>query len=210
MSDQSRRPRDTASGGAPMGSTAAIIIAIVAVVVGFVILRQINSDDGEAGGGVSSNTTVASSTSAPATIPLPTEPPTTPVTIPVDTKEGAVVIVANASTVNGAAGILSTALNGAGFTVGTASNASAKQEISTVHYDASNPTAQAVAETVARLMGVTEVTELPAPAPIEGGVLPDSGTVLVLLGGDKANVTLANMTAPTTTVPGGTTTTTAA
>jgi hypothetical protein len=205
MSDQSRRPRDTASGAAPMGSTAAIVIAVIAVVLGFIIIRQLGGDD-EAGT-VAPATTAAATTLPAPTIPQVTDPPTSPpTTAPVDVKEGAVVIVANASTVNGAAGRLSTALNGAGFTVGSATNATARQEVTTVHYDATNAQAQAVAETVARSLGGVEVLDLPTPAPVESGLLPDGGTVLVMLGSDKADLTFEQMSAPTTVAPAGATT----
>ena len=199
-SDQPRRSRDTGSAGSPMGSTAAIVIAIVAVVAGFLILRQINDDDG---GG-----------STPlATTPLATEPAvpveTTPATVAA-TVDGATVVVANASTVNGAAGVLTTALSGKNFTMAKATNATAKQEDTTILYDPSNSNALGVATYLASLMGNPSVLEVSAPAPIEGGLLPEGVSIIVMLGSDKANSTLEQMNAPATSAVTNATTATVA
>lgn len=207
-SDQPRRSRDTAgSAGSPMGSTAAIVIAIVAVVAGFLILRQIRDDDGGSSVSVPDETTapidtsVADSSTTSAAVTSTTAPPMV--------MEGATVVVANASTVNGAAGVLTTALTGKGFTLAKATNATVKQEDSTVLYDPSDPEALAVATTVSTLMGNILVQEVPSPAPIDGGVLPEGVSVLVMLGSDKANLTLDAMGVTTTTVAGATTSTAA-
>jgi LytR cell envelope-related transcriptional attenuator len=211
--DQSRRSRDSGSAGSPMGSTAAIIIAIVAVVAGFLILRQIRSDDSSG----------SAATLPPTTIPLSTQPSNVTVapTIPIETTpttvapvvDGATVVVANASTVNGAAGVLTTALTGKGFTMAKATNATAKQDLTTILYDASNTQALPVATYLASLMGNPTVQEVTTPAPVQGGLLPEGVSILVMLGSDKANSTLDQMSgvaAPGTTVAaaGGTTGTT--
>ena len=197
-SDQPRRSRDTGSAGSPMGSTAAIVIAIVAVVAGFLILRQINDDDG---GGSTPLATTPLATTPLATTPLATEPAvpveTTPATVAA-TVDGATVVVANASTVNGAAGVLTTALSGKNFTMAKATNATAKQEDTTILYDPSNSNALAVATYLASLMGNPSVLEVSAPAPIEGGLLPEGVSIIVMLGSDKANSTLEQMNAPAT------------
>lgn len=190
-----------------MGSTAAIIIAIIAVVAGFLILKSIGDDDG--GGSVSTPESTAApiDTSAAlttaATVPVVTVATTPPIVL-----EGATVVVANASTVNGAAGVLTTALTGKGFTLAKATNATAKQEASTVLYDPADPEAFAVATSVATMMGNVLVQEITTPAPLEGGVVPEGVSVIVMLGSDKANSTLAQMSAPTTTVAGAVDTTT--
>jgi hypothetical protein len=201
-SEQPRRRESSGSAGSPAGSTAAIIIAIVAVVVGFLIIREIRDDDGD-------STIAPVDTEAPIdtgvlpidTIPLATELTTTSTTIFTPVTEGATIVVANASTVNGAAGILTTALSGAGFTMGEPTNASAKQDATTVLYDPTDPEGAAVAQSVAILMGNATVAELTTPAPIDGGVLADGVTVLVMLGSDKANLTLDAMGTATTTIP---------
>jgi hypothetical protein len=204
-SDQPRRRESGGSPGSPMGSTAAIVIAIVAVVAGFLILRSIGKDDNN--GGAITNTTLPTQTT-----PLPssetvapiTDPPTTVTTIFTPTVEGATALVANASTVNGAAGQLTTALSGKGFTMSKAGNATVKQDASTVLYLASDPEALNVANSIATLMGGIAVSEMPTPAPLAGGVVPDGVSIIVMLGNDKANQTLDAMGTP------GTTTTTVA
>jgi hypothetical protein len=130
-------------------------------------------------------------------------------TTPPQVFEGATVVVANASNVNGAAGRLSIALEGKGFTMSDATNATSRLEASTIYYNAANPNALAVATTVSNLMGTVTVAEAPTPVPIEGGVLPEGVDVLVLLGSDKADKTLDAMgaaTAVTTTAPATATT----
>ncbi len=166
-SDQPRRRESSGSPGSPMGSTAAIIIAIVAVVAGFLILRSIGDDDDD-GGSLSDSTTtvestVASSVTSPTT-PASTTPPSTEF---VPTVDGATAVVANASTVDGAAGRLTTALLGKEFTMGQATNASLKLEASVVYYDPTDPEAQAVATSIAFYMGGIEVGTMPAPPPVD-------------------------------------------
>lgn len=206
-SEQPRRGRDsTMSAGSPMGSTAAIIIAIVAVVAGFLILRQIR-DDGGSAAVPDTTTTVPLDTTPVSSLPTGTTlPEVTSTTQFVPTVDGATVIVANASTVNGAAGVLTTALQGKGFTTADATNANVRQDATTILYDPTNPGALAVAQSLSVLLGGPIVQEVPTPAPIEGGVLPDGASVIVMLGSDKANKTLEQMGAPTTTVAGAATT----
>ncbi len=84
---------------------------------------------------------------------------------------------------------------------------------SIVQYDPTIAAAQAVAESVARSMGGLTVEVVPTPAPVDGGSLNGAG-VLVLLGTDQADKTIAQLTAPTAEVApapdpsGGTTDTT--
>ena len=199
-SDQPRRRESGGSPGSPMGSTAAIVIAIVAVVAGFLILRSIGNDD-NGGGALTTVTTVD-----PALTTTTPPPAVTSSTVFTPVTEGATIVVANASTVNGAAGVLTTALSGAGFTMFKATNGSPKQDASTVLYDPTDPEALTVATSLSVLMGSIEVLEISTPAPIEGGVLPDGVSIVVMLGNDKANLTLAAMgtatTLPATTVAG--------
>jgi hypothetical protein len=194
--EQPARGREAGgSGGAPVGSAVAIVIAVIAVVGGFLILRTIRSDDTTA--------SVPETTAAPVTTLAPviesTLPPETVPTTPPQVFEGATVVVANASNVNGAAGRLSTALEGKGFTMADATNATSRLEVSTIYYNAANPNALAVATTVSSLMGTVTIAETPTPVPIEGGVLPEGVDVLVLLGSDKADKTLDAMGATTST-----------
>jgi hypothetical protein len=209
-SDQPRRRESGGSPGSPMGSTAAIIIAIVAVVAGFLILRQIGDDDDGGGSIDSSGTTLPSGdgTVTPTIDPALTTPSVAPTEAPttsfVPVTEGATVVVANASTVNGAAGQLTTALSGKGYTMAEATNSTVKQDASTVLYDATDPEALSVATSIATLMGNVAVSEIPAPPPVEGGAVADGVSVVVMLGNDKANLTLDAMGTPGTTLPGTT------
>ncbi len=211
-SDQPRRSRDTGSPGSPVGSTAAIIIAIVAVVAGFLILRAIRGGDDEPASSLTDVTNtqpadVTVSTALPtAATAAPTTPTIPPVTTPVAVVDGATVIVANASTVNGAAGVLTTALSGASFTTGTPTNATAKQEDTTVLYDPSDPEALSVATYLGSLLGNVVVSPVSSPAPIEGGLLPEGVSIIVMLGSDKANLTLQAMGTATTLPAAGATT----
>ncbi|MGE3590311.1 MAG: LytR C-terminal domain-containing protein, partial [Ilumatobacteraceae bacterium] len=162
-SDQPRRRESSGSPGSPMGSTAAIIIAIVAVVAGFLILRSIGDDDDGGDALTPSSSTTPDTT--PASVTTPTSPPSTtpPSTTFVPVTEGATAVVANASTVNGAAGRLTTALLGKNFTMGEATNATVKVEDSLVYYDDTDPEALDVANSIAFYMGGIEVQPMPSP-----------------------------------------------
>jgi hypothetical protein len=187
-----------------MGSTAAIIIAIVAVVAGFLILRSIGDDDDDGGTLSDSTTTVAETVPSSVTQPQPTQPTTPPSTEFVPTVDGATAVVANASTVDGAAGRLTTALLGKNFTMGEATNASLKVEDSLVYYDSTDPEAEAVAKSIAFYMGGIEVQAMPAPPPVTGGTLTTGVSILVMLGNDRATLTLDAMSTPTTSVASST------
>lgn len=201
-SDQPRRGRDTigaGSAGSPMGSTAAIVIAVVAVVAGFLILRQIRSDDGGDASVPATVATLSLDTSTASTATPAVTVPVVPVsTIFVPTVDGAIVVVANASTVDGAAGRLTTSLQGQGFTTADATNATAKQDATTILYDPSQAGALAVAQSLGVLINVSIIQEVPSPAPVNDGVLPDGASVVVMLGSDKATLTLEQMGTPTT------------
>lgn len=197
-----RSPRQ-GIGGSPVGSTLSIVLAVVAVVVGFLILQNITDSDSSASdGGAPSETSVANTVG-----PVVTEPTVT--TDPPLVTEGATVIVANASGVSQSAAGMTTELAAAGFTMGEATNAtSSGLTASLVYYDPSNAAAQAVAESVAEVMGGLDVAQVPTPVPVDGETLGGAG-VLVMLGTDEAGKTLeeiapaGNVAAPE--VSGGTT-----
>ena len=206
--EQPSRPRRSGSGASPMGSTLAIVIAIAAVVVGFLILKNIRSDD----------TPSTASTLPPATTPDSVSD--TSLVTPVETQpsvltpqtSGANVLVANSSHANGAAGQLSTALQGNQFTMGTPTNGSTKEAVTKIQYVSGDVAAQAVAQSVAALMGVASVEPMPTPVLLADPATLLDNTVLVLLGDDKAGKTLAQMVEPatsTTTPTGATSSTTA-
>ena len=202
----SRRSPRQGVGGSPMGSTISIVLAVVAVIVGFLILNNI-TDDGSSGDVSAPVDSVVDST--PDTV---LENTTTSTTEPPFVTEGATVVVANASGVPGSAGRMSTELATVGFTMAEATNSTQSGlTASIVQYDSSIAAAKAVAESVARSMGGLTVEVVPTPPPVEGGSLNGAG-VLVLLGTDEADKTIAQLSAPTAEVTpapdpsGGTTT----
>ena len=124
---------------------------------------------------------------------------------------GATVVVANASGIGGSAGAMSTALEGAGYTMGTAGNSNGEQlATSVVYYVAGDVAAQAVAASVAADMGgVSTRRDAVAAADRQQGL--GTATVLVMVGTDTANKTLADLNPGAVAPPaaaGGTTTTT--
>ena len=193
-----RVPRAT---GAPVSGALAMILAAIAVVAGFFILKSI-FDSGEGslavtgsgvdvaadGGDVPNSTTLTGATVVPTLPPAPT-------TMPLVT-EGATVVVANANGIGGTAGGMSRALEtGPGFQMGEATDASSAIDVletTTIYYDTTIPAAKAVAESVAREMGGATVSPLNGPPPVASGSLDGAG-VLVMLGTDKANKTLAEL-----------------
>ena len=106
---------------------------------------------------------------------------------------------------------MSTALTTAGYTMGTPGNSTEAQLAeSIVYYAVGDVTAQGVAASVATDMGGIAVAEMPAGPPIDTGL--GTATVLVMLGTDTANKTLADLNPATVTPPtvAGVTTTTVA
>lgn len=205
-----RRSSRVGDSGSPVGSTLSIVLAVIAVIAGFLILRAItDDDDGTAGGIGTDDTTETPGTgtqtggSAGPTSSVPTS------TTQPDVRTGATVVVANASGISGSAAAMSTALQGAGYMMGTPGDATGEDlATSVVYYVAGDTAAQAVANTVARDMGGLQVAEMPEPPPIQQGL--GGGTVLVMVGTDTAGKTLAdlNPTAVSAPAPAGGTTTT--
>ncbi|MFT4616170.1 MAG: hypothetical protein ACI89G_001499 [Minisyncoccia bacterium] len=190
-----RNPRQGV-GGSPVGSTLSIVLAVVAVIAGFLILRNLTQEDssvarsGDPSGqtaGVDATTTttidvgVTTSSEAPAT--------TVP---PAFVTEGAVVVVANGNTFGGSAGRMSEALGTTGYNMGTPVNAQQTIDESIVYFDPTNPSAQAVAESVGRTLGDISVLTVSNPAPTENGSLDEAG-VLVVLGNNQADKTLLQL-----------------
>ena len=191
-----RRSPRAGDGGSPVGSTLSIVLAVIAVIAGFLILRAITDDDDGDGGGttpVVDDTTDADTDTLPGgTTATPGSAGTTATTAAPVARNAATVVVANASGVAGSAGAMTQALAGAGYTMGTAGNTTAEQlAASVVHYVAGDPIAQAVAGLVAADMGGIATAEMPAAPPIDAGL--GTATVLVMVGTDTANKTLADL-----------------
>ena len=134
------------------------------------------------------------STTSTTTTTLP--PTTTTTTIPLII-EGAVVIVANASNVNGAAAQLSQELAARGFHMADATNAAGVEErvdVSKVYF---LPAGADVAASIGRVMGDVSVTRMPVPVSITGGPAAlGEATVVVMLGKDLASKKVMLPTSP--------------
>jgi hypothetical protein len=149
-----------------------------------------DDDDAEATATTVSVTVAPTTTAAPTT----TVPPATTTTLALVT-EGATLIVANASGIDGAAGRMSDELEIAGFSMSTPTNSSEEQlETSKVYFDPENPDAEAVADSVRLALGggEIEVLELGVPAPVESGEIGDA-TIVVAMGNDIADKSLAEL-----------------
>jgi hypothetical protein len=162
-----------------------------------------------------SSSTVAELPTTPitlATTPTETLPtvttPATP-TAPTYVTEGAAVLVANASRVDGAAGRLSERLAAVGFSMVTPGN-STEGPIDTtkIYFDPANTAAQAVAESLKAAFGggAIEVLPITTPPPIDTGDLAGAG-VLIAMGNDVADKTLDELQGivTTTSAPAATT-----
>jgi hypothetical protein len=131
-------------------------------------------------------TIAPTTTAAPTTTVVPvttTLPPLVLVT------EGATVVVANASGIDGAAGRMTDALAAVGFTTGTATNSSEGQLATTkIYFSPDNVNAKAVADSLREALGAgaIEVLELAVPAPTDDGEIGD-GSILVAMGNDTAD-----------------------
>jgi hypothetical protein len=157
-----------------------------------------DDDDGDA-----TTTEDASATTVPSSVTLSpaTDAPATTTTTPTTTTlpalelvtEGAAVVVANASGINGSAGRMTDALAAAGFTTGTATNSSEGQlATSKVYYDPANENAKAVADSLREALGGgdIEVLELTVPALLSDPETIGDATVLLAMGDDTADKTL--------------------
>lgn len=129
-------------------------------------------------------TTTTTTTIAPPTTTTIPAPTTT--TVPLVT-EGAVVLVANASNVPGGAGKLASALAAVGFHMAPSTNAGGNEERLDVTKIYFLPGGEAVAQSLAKVMGSVAVTRMPVPAPITGANVDlADATVLIMLGKDLA------------------------
>ena len=207
MSNENAGRTGRTNGAAPMGSTVAIVVTLVALVLGFLILRKVND------GGDSTTAAKPSVTTAPpgTTLdPTVTAAPTLPTetTVPPAVTTGTKVQVANASSINGAAAQMSTAIGGKGYDMAEPVSASEKLDVSKVLYNADDPAALPVATSLAVLMGNIEVVAQGVPVPVATGNWAEGSGVVLMLGNDSAGKTLAAIGgAPVTGVTAAPTTT---
>ncbi|MFK8024011.1 MAG: LytR C-terminal domain-containing protein [Ilumatobacter sp.] len=195
----SRRTPRQGVGGSPVGSGLTIVLAVVALVAGFFILSDLTDDGGSSASdpsiGVVDDPGLTIPEVSVTAAPVATEPPDT---TPIRTTTGATVVVANANTVGGSAGQMSSTLEFEGYTMGPPTNATGPNlDESIVYYDTAVAGALPVAESVARDLGGVEVLTLVSPAPVTDGDLGGAG-VLLLLGDAQAGQTIAELSAGTT------------
>ena len=207
MSNENAGRPGRTNGAAPMGSTVAIAVTLVALVLGFLILRKVN-DGGDTTTAKPSVTTVAAETTLDPTATTTTTAAAPTTTVPAITT-GTKVQVANASSVDGAAARMSTAVGGKGFEMAEPVSASEKLELSKVLYNADDPAALAVATSLAALFGGIEVAPQGPPVPVASGNWAEGSGVVLMLGNDSASKTLAEISGvPTTGTTIASTTTT--
>jgi hypothetical protein len=152
---------------------------------------QTDSSQGDGSGATDpagTDPTTTESTSTTTTVP-----PTTTTTLPIIT-QGAVVKVANAAGVPGAAGRFTQVLQGLGYPVESPTDAAGYEirlDVSKVYYQ---PEAQKAAKRMAKLMGV-EAFPMPTPVPIlEANKALGDSTIVVMLGKDLADEAIPGFT----------------
>lgn len=106
------------------------------------------------------------------------------------TTAGSVVVVANDSGVDGAAGSMTTTLENAGFAMGTPTNGVEQRAESIVYYT-DDADAEADAEILAAELGGVDVEPMPDDIPTESGEL--DGDILLLLGTNEASKSLSQL-----------------
>jgi hypothetical protein len=197
-----RRTPRVSDGGAPVSGALAIVLAIVAVVAGFLILRAIsdegaNTADFPDPSGTSGDTDGSDDGTTDTTDPgssIPNQSTTT--TLPPLVKVGASIVVANANGQGGTAGSMSRAIATDGFTTVDPTDASSTisaLDKSVIYFDPDVAAAEDVANSLARVLGgVDSIAPMPDTPPTKDGTL-NGGNVLLMLGLDKANKTLAEL-----------------
>ncbi len=159
------------------------------------VLASCGGGDDESAPSTTAEIAVTVAPTTTAALPQTTVAPTTVATsVPLVTA-GAKLIVANASGVNGSAGRMTDALAIAGFSTGAAANSSEGQlETTKVYFDSTNSVAEAVANSVRVALGggPIQVLEMGTPAPVETGEVGDA-TIVVAMGNDVADKTLAEL-----------------
>ncbi len=186
-----RRQSRVSDVGTPVSGALTIVLAIIAVVAGVLILRSIN-DGTSTAQGTEITVPVTVDPTATTVAPLATTP-----TLPPLVTIGASVMIANANGISGSAAEMERALaSGPGFTMIDSVDAAATIDalsVTVIYFDPTIPGAQAVAESVARVLGgVESIAPLSGTAPVDGGSWNGAG-VIVMLGLDKANKTLAEL-----------------
>lgn len=171
------------------------------------VVAACGGGDDDSSEATTTTTAVAVAPATTTTVPAPTTTaaPVTSVAPTVEyVTEGATVIVANASGVDGAAGRLSERLAVVGYDMAEATNSAdtvSNLTATQIYYDPAVEAALAVAESLKLALGggAIEVLEVSVPALTASGELGEAN-VLVLMGDDVADKTLDELqgTAPAT------------
>lgn len=187
MSDQEeaprRRRRQPEQPVTPQGSPAkGVILVVVAVLIGFALLQDRDSSTAQVAVGADDDPAVDTSDDD-GTDEAPADSSTTTTEAPLPPSE-VKVLVANASEVDGAAGVQSNDLEALGYVTANPTNAQELVPTTVVYF---TPGFQAEAEELATQIGADPavVAPLPTPAPVADMQLSD---VLVVLGPDVASV----------------------
>ena len=199
MSNDNAGRTGRTNGAAPMGSTVAIAVTLIALVLGFLILRKVNDDDSSGSVKPSATTTTTGAGVVDPTVTTVPVIAVTTTTAAVLVTTGTKVQVANASTINGAAKNMSTAISAKGSSMADPVNASEKLDISKVLYNADDPNAKPVADSLAIVLGGIVSVAQGIPVPVASGNWGADSGVVLMLGNDYAGKTLAEISgaAPT-------------
>ncbi|MAT04861.1 MAG: hypothetical protein CL424_07445 [Acidimicrobiaceae bacterium] len=186
------RPRRSKSARRSVGVVLGVGLAAVA-------LGACGGGDDEESDDTTPDTTISlATTTTEAASATTTTTPTSTAAVPDEPEyvtEGAIVIVANSSNVDGGAGRMSDRLAAVGFEMGTATNGTEGQlEVTKIYYDPANENALPVAESLREALGGgdIQVFEVGVPAPVDGGETGDA-TVIVSMGNDTADETLESL-----------------
>lgn len=200
--DDHRSPSTSPSRRRSLGASTA------ACVGAFVLLVAACGGDDDAESPASTSAPSQTVTIAPTSTLAPTTTVATTTTTlpPLElVTDGATVVVANASGVDGAAGRMSDAIAIAGFSIGDATNSSEGQiSTSKIYYDPDNANALAVANSLREALGGgdIEVLELTVPAPLGDPDALGDASIILAMGNDTADKTLDELqgrVAPATT-----------
>ena len=169
--------------------------AVVAIAICGSVIAACGGDD--AAEVVTTTTEASVETTAAPVVTTTTVEETTTTAVPEIVTDGAVVIVANASSINGSAGRMSELLAAEGFDMGTPTNSTEGALGASKIYYIDDEAALAVAESLVRAFGgVIQLVEMPAVPPISSSELGDAG-LIVVLGDDFADQLLPGVTTST-------------
>ena len=168
--------------------------AVVAVAVCGSVIAACGGDDVAE---VVATTTEASVETTAVPVATTTVEVTTTTAIPEIVTDGAVVIVANASSINGSAGRMSELLAAEGFNMGTPTNSTEGSLGASKIYYIDDEASLGVAESLVRAFGgAIQLVEMPTVPPVSLSELGDAG-VIVALGDDFADQLLPGVTTST-------------